>query len=548
MVLGGDLEPPRLGSRPRGTGRRPAGRAGDPDGSSSRPTSRSAHTSVHSFSCRFIGITLRVRSTTTWSRRRTAARRPAPPGRTSAPRASTARTGSRPARTRRTRRQLGSPVPERGGTRPHRVVEHGDRPGHLTGEVLGGEPGSPLATRFCTRQASARARSTSSSLRTAAASSASARSRTCCGPAPPRTAPRSRQPRSWTCTSGQPRSAACRLQRSSRTAVGPAPAGPARAPGRGAEAAHASYRSSGRSSGRSSAGASARRRDCTDIAPRLPGRSGHRDGAPMAPGCEPSGPGRSCQVDDHRRVVAGALALALLAVDQAPVTRAASAGEPRTKSIRMPSRRGEAQLGVVPVGVDARPGACGRTTSAKPASTTAGERRPLGRRHVRRGRERGMSQTSSSCGAMFQSPTSAICACGSAGEPAGAGVAQPGQPLELVVQVRVVERAAVGHVEAPRPGRRRRWRRAPAPRRRAGRPSRASPGSRPRRRPARPGTAIATPFHCECADVRDLVAERPRTARAGTARPCTWSPAARRRRRRCAPARRRPGRPGPGWS
>ena len=48
---------------------------------------------------------------------------------------------------------------------------------------------------------------------------------------------------------------------------------------------------------------------------------------------------------------------------------------------------------------------------------------------------------------MFQSPTSAVWPL----EPRAGGLAEPGQPVELVDVVRVVGLAAVGHVERPDP-------------------------------------------------------------------------------------------------
>ena len=62
-----------------------------------------------------------------------------------------------------------------------------------------------------------------------------------------------------------------------------------------------------------------------------------------------------------------------------------------------------------------------------------------------------MSQTSSSCGAMFQSPISAICALGSLGEPAGAPCRAARPASRACRAVRIVERAAVGDVQAPDP-------------------------------------------------------------------------------------------------
>ena len=80
----------------------------------------------------------------------------------------------------------------------------------------------------------------------------------------------------------------------------------------------------------------------------------------------------------------------------------------------MPSRRGEAQLRVVPVRELPGPGVYGRTTSAKPASTTAWKAARSGCDTCVLVANTAMSQTSSSRGAMFQSPHSAICVPGSA--------------------------------------------------------------------------------------------------------------------------------------
>ena len=50
---------------------------------------------------------------------------------------------------------------------------------------------------------------------------------------------------------------------------------------------------------------------------------------------------------------------------------------------------------------------------------------------------------------MFQSPRRAICASGSSASQLPAGPGQGVEPAQLVAEVRVVERAAVGHVERP---------------------------------------------------------------------------------------------------
>ena len=62
---------------------------------------------------------------------------------------------------------------------------------------------------------------------------------------------------------------------------------------------------------------------------------------------------------------------------------------------------------VVPVGVDLRARACGPDHVGLAVVEERLERRALGRRHVGVVGEAAMSKTSSSCGAMFQSPTSA---------------------------------------------------------------------------------------------------------------------------------------------
>ena len=120
------------------------------------------------------------------------------------------------------------------------------------------------------------------------------------------------------------------------------------------------------------------------------------------------------------------------------------------------------------------------------------------------------SQTSSSVGAMFQSPTSAICAAGSSASHDLRRIPQRGKPFQLVGVVRIVQRAAVGHVQAPHPHpAARRAECAAWPRRRRrllhvglARRSRPATSSSPTR------DAIATPFHWLKPDVRDLVAQR----------------------------------------
>ena len=146
------------------------------------------------------------------------------------------------------------------------------------------------------------------------------------------------------------------------------------------------------------------------------------------------------------------------------------------------------------------PGACGRTTSAYPASTIARNAARSGGETCVEWAKTAMSQTSSFSGAMFQSPTSATWAAGSSASQPAAVVRERLEPLELVLVVRVGQRAAVGHVEAPHPdaaaGRAQRpglGRRVQA----LSTPRTACRGSRPRRPRCPTRDRIATPFHCE---------------------------------------------------
>ena len=224
------------------------------------------------------------------------------------------------------------------------------------------------------------------------------------------------------------------------------------------------------------------------------------------------------QLHDDGRVVAGALALALLAVD-----RRARDPRRRARVSRARSRCAcRAAWGSAAAGSPSRcrrpgPGVCGRTTSTNPASRKALEGGALAGRDV------------ASCRGSTPSPRrrrpAARCSSRRTAPPgcrrrptALARSRSRRQPVELVDHVRVVEGAAVGHVERPHPDAAARSPRSPAPRRPAARPSRDRRRSRPARRRGRPGRAIATPFHWLSAVVGDLVARAPRTGRRGTGR------------------------------
>ena len=99
----------------------------------------------------------------------------------------------------------------------------------------------------------------------------------------------------------------------------------------------------------------------------------------------------------------------------APVTRAARAGEaedevdPHTLLFR------EAELRVIPVGVDAGPRGVRADDILEAGLLEGVEGGPLRLTDVGQAlaRKKSMSQTSSSCGAILKSPISAICAWGS---------------------------------------------------------------------------------------------------------------------------------------
>ena len=88
---------------------------------------------------------------------------------------------------------------------------------------------------------------------------------------------------------------------------------------------------------------------------------------------------------------------------------------------------GEAQLRVVPVGVGARPGGVRAGDVGETGVEDGLEGGPLRGRHMRLASKKAMSQTSSSCGATFQSPTRATGWAGSCAtqEPAVGRAAAP---------------------------------------------------------------------------------------------------------------------------
>ena len=225
--------------------------------------------------------------------------------------------------------------------------------------------------------------------------------------------------------------------------------------------------------------------------------------------CLPAATAPLRQLDDHRGVVAGALALALLAVDQ-------RAGDPVRQRRRGQHEvdphalaAGEAQLGVVPVGVDPGPGVYGRTTSANPASTTAWKAaRSGGETCVLRGEHRHVPDVLVARGDVPVAARARPAPSGrSASQPAPA-TRRASSQLQLVLQVRVGQAAPVRHVQAPHPDAA------------AGRPERARLGDRrvaPRRAcPGKPSCDVGQPdpggdrdaVPLRVADVGDLVAER----------------------------------------
>ena len=184
--------------------------------------------------------------------------------------------------------------------------------------------------------------------------------------------------------------------------------------------------------------------------------------------------------------------------------RRRATASPRTKSIRMPAVPLEALPVVVPVGVDLRARRVRPHHVDVPVLEEARERRALRRGHVGVLRERRHVEDV----VVLRRDVPVADQGGVLAEPAAGGVAQPGQPVELVDVVRVVDLAAVGHVERPHAyaaaGRADRPRlggdRVPEP----GHPGEAASG-RPRC-PTR--LMIATPFHWLWPTDGDLVAHR----------------------------------------
>ena len=97
------------------------------------------------------------------------------------------------------------------------------------------------------------------------------------------------------------------------------------------------------------------------------------------------------------------------------------------------------------------PGSSGRTGSAEPGLDHGREGRPLRRGHVSLALvERHRPDVVVLRGDVPVAHQRDL-RLGVGGQPAGAGVAQPGQPVQLVGQVRVAELAPVGDVERPDP-------------------------------------------------------------------------------------------------
>ena len=227
----------------------------------------------------------------------------------------------------------------------------------------------------------------------------------------------------------------------------------------------------------------------------------------------------------------------------APVTRPASDGRAEHEVDPHAAVPLEALPVVVPVGVDVRPRRVRPHHVGVPGVEEAWNAARSGGVTWVSLANTAMSKTSSSCGAMFQSPTRAV----SLAQPVAGGVAQPAEPVELVDVVRVVDLAAVGHVERPDPYAAARRARSPAPRRPPGRRSPASPRSRagrPRGRPGRRSRRRST----GCGRARRPRSPSPAGPSAGTGRRGPWSPAGRARRCRGAGGTPRRGRSGSGGS
>ena len=206
-----------------------------------------------------------------------------------------------------------------------------------------------------------------------------------------------------------------------------------------------------------------------------------RAGRPSPPGALVSDGGRRTsttsvpQLDDHRRVVAGALALALLAVDERPAGPRGQRGRAEDEVDPHALAAGEAQLRVVPVRVDARAGREGPDDVG-----IARPRRWRGRRPARAGR-RGWSARRRPCPRRRRSPVR--CSSRRPGRPA-----PPGRRPASRRRCRGARRASracrcsAGRSASGRwarrgstPGRRRRWRRAPGPRSRCWHSARPPP-------------------------------------------------------------------------
>ena len=186
----------------------------------------------------------------------------------------------------------------------------------------------------------------------------------------------------------------------------------------------------------------------------------------------------------------------------APVTRRGQRGGAEHEVDPHALAAGEAQLRVVPVGVDAGAG-----------RVRAGRRRRTRRRRSPRNAARSGGGDVRGVGEDRHVPDVVVLRGDVpvadqrdlgrrvVGQPAGRRRPQRLEPLELVLQVRVGRACGRWARTGSTPGRRRRSRRARAPRARGPRPPSttrtACRGSRPRRRRCPTRDRIATPFHCE---------------------------------------------------
>ena len=150
-------------------------------------------------------------------------------------------------------------------------------------------------------------------------------------------------------------------------------------------------------------------------------------------------------------MVAGALALPLLAVDEGAGDPAGERGRPEHEVDPHALAAGEAQLRVVPVRVDAGARGVRPDDVGVPGLDDAPEGGPLGRGDVR-----GVGEDRHVPHVVVLRRDVPVADQGDLrrrvlGQPAGSRRPQGLEPLELVLQVRVGQRAAVGHVQAPHP-------------------------------------------------------------------------------------------------